>query len=125
METFEIILKASPAILALITLIVVLAKLDLRVAVLEEKVKDAVLTSLTRNHTMADFNPAFEKMLHDEGGMQLTNIPGDRGGMTYAGIARNANPQWAGWNLVDRNEMGGPLTSMVQGVLSPQLLGPY
>ena len=39
METFEIILKASPAILALITLIVVLAKLDLRVAVLEEKVK--------------------------------------------------------------------------------------
>tara|TARA_R110000868_G_C10738864_1_gene752214 strand:+ start:289 stop:801 length:513 start_codon:yes stop_codon:yes gene_type:complete len=63
---------------------------------------------------MADFNPAFEKMLHDEGGMQLTNIPGDRGGMTYAGIARNANPQWAGWNLVDRQEMGGPLTSMVR-----------
>lgn len=39
MEVFELILKASPAILALITLIVVLAKLDLRVAVLEEKVK--------------------------------------------------------------------------------------
>jgi hypothetical protein len=41
MEAFEIILKASPAILALITLIVVLAKLDLRVAVLEEKVKSS------------------------------------------------------------------------------------
>jgi hypothetical protein len=39
MEIFEILLKASPAILALITLIVVLAKLDLRVAVLEEKVR--------------------------------------------------------------------------------------
>jgi hypothetical protein len=39
MEVFEILLKASPAILALITLIVVLAKLDLRVAVLEEKVR--------------------------------------------------------------------------------------
>lgn len=63
---------------------------------------------------MADFNPAFEKMLHDEGGMQLTNIPGDRGGMTYAGIARNANPQWSGWNLVDRKEYGGSLTSMVR-----------
>ena len=63
---------------------------------------------------MADFNPAFEKMIHDEGGFQLTNIPGDRGGQTYAGIARNANPNWAGWNLVDRQEMGGPLTSMVR-----------
>jgi len=63
---------------------------------------------------MADFNPAFEKMLHDEGGMQLTDIPGDRGGMTYAGIARNPNPQWPGWALVDRKEFGGPLTSMVR-----------
>jgi len=63
---------------------------------------------------MADFGPAFEKMIHDEGGYQLTNIPGDRGGQTYAGIARNANPQWAGWALVDRQEMGGPLTSMVR-----------
>ena len=56
---------------------------------------------------MADFNPAFEKMLHDEGGMQLTNIPGDRGGMTYAGIARNANPNWAGWQFIDRKDFGG------------------
>ena len=63
---------------------------------------------------MADFNPAFEKMLHDEGGMQLTDIPGDRGGMTYAGIARNPNPQWAGWPLVDRKEFGGSLTSLVR-----------
>ena len=39
MDAFELILKASLAILALITLIVVLAKLDLLVAVLEEKVK--------------------------------------------------------------------------------------
>jgi len=39
MDAFELLLKASPAIIALITLIVVLAKIDLRVAVLEEKVK--------------------------------------------------------------------------------------
>jgi len=63
---------------------------------------------------MADFNPAFEKMIADEGGYQLTNIPGDRGGMTYAGIARNPNPQWPGWALVDRKEFGGPLTPMVR-----------
>jgi hypothetical protein len=55
---------------------------------------------------MADFNPAFEKMLHDEGGMQLTNIPGDRGGQTYAGIARNANPNWAGWQFIDCKDFG-------------------
>lgn len=63
---------------------------------------------------MADFGPAFERMIHDEGGFQLTNISGDRGGQTYAGIARNATPHWAGWNLVDRKEFGGQLTSLVR-----------
>ena len=55
---------------------------------------------------MANFEPAFEKMIHDEGGFQLTNIPGDRGGQTYAGIARNANPDWAGWQFIDRKDFG-------------------
>jgi hypothetical protein len=41
MELVEIFLKAWPVLLAIITLIVVLSKLDLRVAVLEEKVKSA------------------------------------------------------------------------------------
>ena len=39
MDTFDLLAKAWPIILALITLIIVLSKLDLRVAVLEEKVK--------------------------------------------------------------------------------------
>ena len=39
MDFFEILSKAWPILLAIITLIIVLAKLDLRVAVLEEKVK--------------------------------------------------------------------------------------
>jgi len=55
---------------------------------------------------MADFNPAFEKMIHDEGGFQLTDIPGDRGGQTYAGIARKPNPDWAGWQFIDRKDFG-------------------
>jgi len=63
---------------------------------------------------MADFIPAFEKMLKDEGGYQLTTLAGDTGGMTYAGIARNPNPQWEGWALVDRKEFGGSLTAMVR-----------
>jgi len=55
---------------------------------------------------MADFAPAFEKMIHDEGGYQLTDIPGDRGGQTYAGIARKPNPDWAGWAFIDRKDFG-------------------
>ncbi len=39
MEAFEVLTRAWPVILALITLIIVLSKLDLRVSVLEEKVK--------------------------------------------------------------------------------------
>jgi lysozyme family protein len=50
---------------------------------------------------MADFLPAFEGMIRDEGGYVLHDVPGDRGGMTYAGIARNMNPDWAGWALID------------------------
>jgi hypothetical protein len=41
MDIFEIFTRAWPVILAIITLIIVLSKLDLRVAVLEEKVKAA------------------------------------------------------------------------------------
>ena len=63
---------------------------------------------------MAQFEPAFEDMLKDEGGYQLTTLAGDTGGMTYAGIARNPNPNWEGWTLVDRKEFGGDLTSMVR-----------
>ncbi len=39
MDVIELLIKGWPVILAMITLIIVLAKLDLRVAVLEEKVK--------------------------------------------------------------------------------------
>jgi len=55
---------------------------------------------------MADFNAAFEKVIADEGGYQLTDIPGDRGGQTYAGIARKPNPNWAGWQYIDLKDFG-------------------
>ena len=41
MDIFEMFTRAWPIILALITLIIVLSKLDLRVAVLEDKMKSA------------------------------------------------------------------------------------
>lgn len=50
---------------------------------------------------MAEFAPAFERMIRDEGGYVLHNVPGDRGGQTYAGIARNMHPKWPGWAIID------------------------
>jgi lysozyme family protein len=50
---------------------------------------------------MAEFNPAFDRMIRDEGGFVLHNVPGDRGGQTYAGIARNMHPKWPGWSVTD------------------------
>lgn len=50
---------------------------------------------------MADFQPAYERMIRDEGGYVLHTVPGDRGGQTYAGIARNMHPKWPGWQQLD------------------------
>ena len=51
---------------------------------------------------MADFPPLHRDLIRKEGGYRLINVPGDRGGQTYAGISRNANPNWPGWALIDR-----------------------
>mgnify|MGYP000281744474 CR=1 FL=1 len=61
---------------------------------------------------MADFAPAYEAMIRNEGGYVLHNVPGDRGGMTYAGIARNMHPTWGGWPALDRGET--PPTALVR-----------
>jgi len=39
MDVIELLIKAWPVLFAIITLIIVLSKLDLRVAVLEDKIK--------------------------------------------------------------------------------------
>jgi hypothetical protein len=49
MDIFEMFTRAWPVILALITLIIVLSKLDLRVAVLEDKIKTLFDLSNKRN----------------------------------------------------------------------------
>lgn len=63
---------------------------------------------------MAEFEPCYEKVIRLEGGYSLHEVAGDRGGMTYAGIARNAWPQWAGWEKIDANEYDAELTRMVR-----------
>lgn len=54
---------------------------------------------------MATFDPAFDKMIQNEGGYRLVNVQADRGGQTYAGIARNYHPNWPGWRYIDSGEM--------------------
>jgi len=60
------------------------------------------------------FTPCFERVLKLEGGYQLTNIPGDAGGQTYAGISRKMNPGWLGWSKIDKGEFGIFLKDLVK-----------
>ena len=53
---------------------------------------------------MADFKLAFDRAIKAEGGYVLHKVEHDTGGATYAGIARNKNPQWPGWRWIDRGE---------------------
>ncbi len=54
---------------------------------------------------MGEFSPAFKKMIDNEGGYVLHEIKGDRGGQTYAGIARNFWPEWYGWRFIDNRKL--------------------
>ena len=48
---------------------------------------------------MSDFMTAYAPLKRFEGGW--CNNPDDRGGETYAGIARRFFPRWPGWSLID------------------------
>jgi len=53
---------------------------------------------------MADFELYYPKLKVHEGGYasaEYAESIGDRGGETYLGIARNFNPEWHGWQIVD------------------------
>lgn len=64
---------------------------------------------------MADFTRALAKVLNNEGGFILHEVDGDRGGQTYAGIARNHHPGWDGWEFIDSNDLNNPaLTDAVE-----------
>ena len=64
---------------------------------------------------MSNFREAFEFMIKNEGGYILHKVEGDRGGQTYAGIARNFWPKWEGWGIIDDDDMDNPqLTGLVR-----------
>lgn len=54
---------------------------------------------------MADFDKHIDDLIAKEGGWKLTDIKHDRGGQTYAGISRRANPKWAGWTKIDAGDL--------------------
>ena len=58
---------------------------------------------------MASFDTSYSLVMRHEGG--YANVAGDKGGMTYKGIARNFQPGWGGWVIVDewRASKGGEL----------------
>ena len=49
---------------------------------------------------MADFNTTYTKFIQPNEGY-LGLLPGDKGGLTYGGIAYNFNQGWPGWPIVD------------------------
>ena len=51
---------------------------------------------------MASFSDHIEPLVRKEGGYKLTDIAGDRGGKTYAGISHRSHPGWEGWKLLER-----------------------
>lgn len=61
---------------------------------------------------MSEFLPIYEAMIRNEGGYKLHNVAGDRGGLTYAGIARNRWPKWVGWKFLDSGS--NPPTELVR-----------
>ena len=68
--------------------------------------------------TEAVFDKAYGFTLGAEGG--YSNVAGDKGGETIYGIARNANPEWAGWTLVDSYKHENGMD--VKGLVTDQIL---
>lgn len=66
---------------------------------------------------MADFKIAFDRTEVAEGKNMWTITKGDAGGETWSGISRVANPNWAGWKLIDAI----PNKKQRQVIKSPEL----
>lgn len=62
---------------------------------------------------MPNFDYALMKTLGKEGGWS------DDDGGTYRGIARNSNPLWAGWEIIDKYPDKKNLPSHVHSMLDP------
>lgn len=69
---------------------------------------------------MSNFKQAFDNVMRLEVGSAsgFENDPLDMGGMTWCGISRRHNPNWAGWELIDSMRASGevPRRGSVKGL---------
>lgn len=74
---------------------------------------------------MASFQQAHALTAQIEGGYANNSL--DRGGMTYAGVARNFWPKWPGWLIIDqlRTASGFPRNLAASSVLQAAVLAFY
>lgn len=75
---------------------------------------------------MSSYEAAYRKIVGShEGG--YANDPDDKGGETYRGIARNFNPHWDGWHIIDsyKSQKNFPLVLDVDPVLQVKVMELY
>lgn len=63
---------------------------------------------------MADFIPALEVMIRNEGGYKLIQRREELGGASFAGITSKVVPNWQGWELVKQDPHHPTLISLVK-----------
>jgi lysozyme family protein len=51
---------------------------------------------------VADFEKVYQKVIRNEG--FYSNLSSDKGGETYMGVSRKYNPDWKGWDLIDKHK---------------------
>jgi lysozyme family protein len=57
--------------------------------------------------------------LHDAEG-RYVNHPADRGGETYRGVARNKNPDWEGWSIIDQHRSHPDFPAVLETIVPLQ-----
>jgi lysozyme family protein len=74
--------------------------------------RDIYLLQVEGDYHYADFKTAFAKTVSREGGYVSPDYAAkvhDSGGETYMGIARNYNPGWPGWAIIDSIKAQRPI----------------
>ena len=59
------------------------------------------------------------KLIEAEGGWKFIRVPHDKGGDTFAGISKRANPRWEGWGILNKYEPNTDLPEEVVTELKP------
>lgn len=69
---------------------------------------------------MADYIPALEVMIRNNGGYNLIQLNDGSGGASFAGITQAAQPNWQGWELLKHHSQISALKSLVNTYYAEQ-----